>query len=62
MKEKIVNIIKLFLLVFIMIQGFFISYAFVWFAVGLPQENWALWLLYALAALSECGYIKWIKE
>lgn len=62
MKEKIANGIKFFLFTFMMINGFFFTYMFTWFAVGLPQENWAVWLTWVLALLSEYGYVKWITE
>ena len=61
-KEYIVNIIKLVLLIFMMVNGFFMSYAFIWFAVGLPQTNWAIGILYALACISEYGYYRWLAE
>lgn len=62
LKENISNIIKLFLLFFMMICGFWISYCFVWYAVGLPLTNWALWLLLCAALFSEYGYYRWIRE
>lgn len=61
-KENIANFIKLFLLVYMMVNGFFITYSFVWAAFGLPITKWALALLYALAGLSEYGYYRWIRE
>lgn len=60
-KENIGNICKLFLLFFMMTEGFWISYCFVWYWVGLPLTNWALWLLLGIAALSEYGYYRWIS-
>lgn len=61
-KENIVNFIKMFLLFFMMINGFFITYSFVWFYVGLPLTNWTIALLYVIAALTEYGYYRWIRE
>ena len=40
LKENIVGIIKLFLLFFMMINGFFITYAFIWFLVGSLTLRW----------------------
>ena len=62
MREKIDNFMRLFVLLSTMIMGFFFVYAVIWFAVGLPQTNWALALLMALAVLSEYGYYLWIRE
>lgn len=61
-KENTVSIIKLWLLICMMINGFFITYAFIWFKVGLPLTNWALFLLFALACLSEGGYLSWAMK
>jgi hypothetical protein len=61
-KEDIVNSIKLFLLIFMMVNGFFTIYALIWFGIGLPQTNWALMLLYALSALTEYGYFMWLRR
>ena len=59
-KEYIVNVIKCFIGVFMMTAGFWFGYAFIWFGVGLPQTDWALWICFALALLSEWGYLRWI--
>ena len=62
MKENIIiEILKLFILLFSMIMGFFLTYALIWFAVGLPQTDWALLLLLAVACLTEYGYYRWIR-
>lgn len=61
-KENILNAIKVFLLLFMMVQGFFLTYALVWFGVGLPQKNWALWILYAISGLTEYGYYRWLRR
>lgn len=60
-KENILNFIKLFLLLVMMVNGFFFVYALIWFAVGLPQENWAIWVLYAIAGLTEYGYCRLLR-
>lgn len=61
-KENISNFIKVFLLVFMMMMGFWISYCFVCHFVGLPLTNWTLWICFALAVASECGYYRWLRE
>ncbi len=62
MKDNIVNGLKIIVLLLAMIMGFWIIYAFVWYAVGLPLTDWALWLLLAIAGLTEYGYCRWIRE
>ena len=61
-KDKIVNAIKFWLLTWMMFAGFWISYVFIWYALGLPIVNWALWILIALAFVSELLYLKWISN
>lgn len=65
MKEKItalLNWLKVFVLLFSMTMGFYFIYAFIWYIVGLPLTNWALWLLVGIAGLTEYGYYRWIRE
>ena len=61
-RETISNVIKLFLLVFTMVQGFFLTFALVWTLVGLPLTTWAFLVLYAFAGAAEYGYYRWIRE
>ena len=60
-KENILDAIKAFLLLFMMVQGFFFTYALIWYGIGLPQTKWALGLLYAIALLTEYGYYRWLR-
>ena len=62
MKDKVINFFKFFLLIFVMTMGFFMIYALAWFVIGLPQTDWAIALLFAIAGLSEYGYYRWIRE
>ena len=61
-KERIVNFIKLLLMILMMIFGFLFVYTLMWFMVGLPQEPWAIFVCLALAVLSELGYVLWCME
>ena len=61
-KEKIDSITKFFLLSFMMLMGFWFSYCLAWFAIGLPQTNWAIGLLLGVAVLSELGYVRWLMN
>lgn len=62
MKKNIVNAVKVLLLLFMMTNGFFLTYAFIWRGVGLPLTGVVLALLYVLACITECGYCAWLKE
>lgn len=61
-KDRIVNAIKFYLLTWMMSMGFWISYVFIWYALGLPIVNWGMWILLALAFASEWLYIKWLQN
>ena len=61
-KETIMICIKLTLLFFTMIQGFFLTYALIWFVVGLPLTDWSIALLYVIACLSEYGFYRRIRS
>ena len=60
MKNKISDLLRLFIFVFIMTMGFFFTYAFIWFAMDLPIVLWSVALLVAITVLTEYGFYKWI--
>ena len=62
MKERIIGFLKVWILIIAMSMGFYLFYCSIWYAVGLPLTNWALWILVGLAALTEYGYYLWIRE
>lgn len=61
-KERISDILKFIILTFVGSMGFWFIYMIIWFAVGLPQTNWAMWVLLALALGSEWLYVKWLEN
>lgn len=61
MKDKIINWLKLGLLIFTMVSGFYFIFAGIWYTVGLPLTDWALFLMAVLAGLAEWAYIKWVS-
>lgn len=60
MKNKIINELKLFLLIFLMTSGIYFNLTFIWVLVGLPKTWWALCLIGVVAGLLEILYINWI--
>lgn len=62
LKENISNAIKFILFSLLMIEGWWLSYALIWFVIGLPLVDWAFGLLFGLAIVSELLYIKWISN
>lgn len=60
MKDKVINIMKVFILLFAMTMGFFFLYAIIWFCIDLPITKWTTVFLMILAGLSEYGYFRWI--
>lgn len=62
MKDKIINALKFFVLVFSMVMGIYFTYGIVWLTIGLPLKNYCAWILFALSGLSTWGYIKWLSN
>ena len=62
MKNKLIDIIKVFLLLLSMVMGYFHIYATVWFLADLPRTYWAMAVVLALALLSVYGLYRWIRE
>ena len=60
--KRIVAYAKVLFGVIMMVIGFWFGYAFIWFAAGLPQTAWALWVCFGLAFVSEYIYLAWITE
>lgn len=58
-KESLFNTIKFALLTMFMIIGIWFSYFVIWSLLGLPQTDWALWVLFAAALGSEYFFVKW---
>lgn len=61
LKENIVDILKFVIFTVTGTVGFWMIYAVAWFSLGLPAEDWALWVLFALGIASEYGFIKWLE-
>lgn len=61
-KQNISDFFKFIILVGAMTAGFWIIFAFIWFAVGFPQTGWALYLLLAIAFLVEVLYVWWLEN
>ena len=59
MKENVYNLLQVLVFLVAMIMGFWLIFMYVWYAVGLPLTNWSMWLLLAIAGLTEYGYFRW---
>ena len=62
MKDKIIGLLKFFLLVFVMFMGFFSTYAIVWVKIGFPVDWGASLIVFSLSLLSIWGYVKWLMN
>lgn len=62
MKQRkiIKEVAQLLVLAITCFNGFFFSYAFIWFAFDLPENRWALLGIGLLALASIYGVYKWI--
>lgn len=59
MKEKIINFIKFVILLWVMVMGFFATYALVWIELGIPTGCWAGLTVAVLTIASAYGYTRW---
>lgn len=60
MIDKIIEGVKIFLLIFPPIMGYWFVYAMAWMVLGLPLERWSAVTLLGLAGLSEAVFLKWV--
>ncbi len=61
-KDKLIDVLQVFILLFSVLMGFFFIYAFVWFVLDLPVTHWVMVLLVGLAGLTEFGYFWWVRK
>ena len=61
-KEKIVDILIGFVILYTMNMGFWATYLFVWLKVGLRLEWWGFLITLALALLSLFGLYRYVKK
>ena len=61
MKDKIIDFLKLFLLIFAMTSGIYYHLTFIWVALGLPVTWWAILLIAVTTTVAELAYIKWVS-
>ena len=59
-KEDVINSLKAGSCAVILTMGFWVIYGVVWLLLGLPETNWALWMLLAFAVVSEYFYVRWM--
>lgn len=60
MKDKIIDILKVFLLVFPAVIGLSVLYEIAWYLIGLPIGWWSSALAAIIAGVSEYAIIRWI--
>ena len=60
--KNIGNYVKLFMLMYFMIMGFFLVYGIIWKMLKLPLNDWAVTVLAVLAIISEIAYIWWLRR
>jgi hypothetical protein len=61
-KEEVKGGIQFFLLCYLCVMGFYITYSLVWVKIGFPIEGWSLLTCMVLAILSTGGYIHWVAN
>jgi uncharacterized membrane protein len=61
-KEAIDMGAKYIIFTYAMTMGFWFTYCLIWITAGLPDNTWALWLLFIFAVISERLFIKWLNN
>ena len=61
-KTEIIGGLQFFISVYMMIMGFWFTYLWIWFKVGLPIEWYSVLTTMVLALLSVGGLFHWISE
>ena len=61
-KEKIINALKLIIMVITMVVGFWAIYLIIWTVCGLTQNVAITGGLLALALFSECLFLLWLNN
>ena len=61
-KEQIIWGVQAFIVLNSMALGFWWSYMFIWFKVGLPMAWWSFVIVMIFALLSMIGTLAWIKK
>ena len=58
--KQVVKALKIIIFSVVMIMGFWLIYGMIWFALGLPEVNWGMWLLSILAMVSARLFLWWL--
>lgn len=61
-KEDVVDITKFFIMNVMMTFGFFLTLAMIWVSFNGPTDDWAMWLLFALALGAERLFLHWLAN
>jgi uncharacterized membrane protein len=61
-KKEIIGGVQFFLITQMMVQGFWFTFLWIWFVVGLPIEWRALLITILLALLSAFGLYQWVTK
>ena len=58
--KKVIYALKVIIFSVVMVMGFWIIYGMIWLGVGLPEANWCMWMLAALAMISARLFLWWL--
>ena len=61
-KERFIEDLKFIILAIVFFMGAWTICAVAWFASGLPQDTWAMYLLFGVALICEWLYFKWLSN
>ena len=59
-KEKVERWLQLFVIFYIMVSGFFLTYCFLWVGLGLVLSDFIAWFLFGISIVSEALFMWWV--
>jgi hypothetical protein len=61
-KEDIIGGVQFFITLYTMVVGFWHTYLWIWYKLGLPLEWWSICGAMLLALLSMFGFYRWVAN
>lgn len=61
-KDEITHGVQVFIILEMMVNGFWLSYMWIWFKFDLPIEWWSIAITLGLAVLSMFGVWRWVAN
>lgn len=61
-KDDIIQVLKRWVVVFVLSVSFWITYCVIWYILPLPFNTWSIGILAGLASFTGCCFVNWIEK